>query len=220
MTDTRRTHLKLISNSSQHPTDIDARCEWRTTTSRYGLAQLRETRDDGVICEAVRQVALADRIVLNKTDLVSPEALQELTRAIRAINTQALLMETTRARCGCTTLGGSAVSGAYGGTQPTCTLYPVTSVAHSCCRCRGGRVDLDFILDIGAFDPAKHEEQMAQMVAAGQSGHHLDGSVSSEGRRELQRHCVLHRCAPSLHLPDSRHRDGHLLLHRAVGLLA
>lgn len=39
------------------------------------------------------------------------------------------------------------------------------------------RVNLDFILDIGAFDAAKHEKQMAEMIAAGQSGNHLDGSV-------------------------------------------
>lgn len=66
--------------------------------AKYGLQQLREKRDGGVICESVRQVALADRIIVNKTDLVSPAVLAELTEEIRKINTQALILETTKAK--------------------------------------------------------------------------------------------------------------------------
>jgi len=39
--------------------------------------------------EAIKQVAMADRIFISKTDLVSPDRLQELTDELRALNPQA-----------------------------------------------------------------------------------------------------------------------------------
>lgn len=62
--------------------------------SKYGLQQLSETREDGSINEAVRQVALADRIILNKVDLVDKEALNDLKQTIADINSAALIVET------------------------------------------------------------------------------------------------------------------------------
>jgi G3E family GTPase len=47
--------------------------------------------------EAADQIAFADVIVLNKTDLVSPEELEEVERRIRAINRFANIHRTTRA---------------------------------------------------------------------------------------------------------------------------
>src|SRR5205085_784988 len=47
--------------------------------------------------EAEDQIAFADVIVLNKTDLVSPEELEEVERRIRAINRFAKIHRTTRA---------------------------------------------------------------------------------------------------------------------------
>jgi G3E family GTPase len=47
--------------------------------------------------EAADQIAFADVIVLNKTDLVSPEELEEVERRIRAINRFAKIHRTTRA---------------------------------------------------------------------------------------------------------------------------
>ena len=47
--------------------------------------------------EAADQIAFADVIVLNKTDLVSPEELEEVDRRIRAINRFATIHRTTRA---------------------------------------------------------------------------------------------------------------------------
>ncbi|EGD72705.1 COBW domain-containing protein 6 [Salpingoeca rosetta] len=62
--------------------------------SKYGLKQLGEERSDGSLNEAVRQVALADRIVLNKVDLAKSQELAELKASIQAINSTALIVET------------------------------------------------------------------------------------------------------------------------------
>ncbi|XP_072695304.1 zinc-regulated GTPase metalloprotein activator 1B isoform X7 [Canis lupus baileyi] len=51
--------------------------------SKYGLKHLEEEKPDGLINEASRQVALADIIIINKTDLVSEEDLSKLRAAIR-----------------------------------------------------------------------------------------------------------------------------------------
>ena len=100
----------------------------------FGLRQLREERPEGVVNEAIRQIALADRVILNKVDLVDPKQLQDLRSAIMGINSQVQIRETTRSR-----------------------------------------VDLGFILDIGAFDPLRHEAAMREAPAGG----HLDGSVTT-----------------------------------------
>jgi G3E family GTPase len=51
------------------------------------LRHLDEVKPDGVENEAVEQIAFADRIVLNKTDLVDEATIAEVTARIRAINT-------------------------------------------------------------------------------------------------------------------------------------
>ncbi|KAB1280390.1 COBW domain-containing protein 2 [Camelus dromedarius] len=51
--------------------------------SKYGLKHLAEEKPDGLINEASRQVALADIIIINKTDLVSEEDLNKLRTTIR-----------------------------------------------------------------------------------------------------------------------------------------
>ncbi|RNG35337.1 CobW family GTP-binding protein [Streptomyces botrytidirepellens] len=50
------------------------------------LQHLDEVKPEGVENEAVEQIAFADRIVLNKTDLVDEAAIAEVTGRIRAIN--------------------------------------------------------------------------------------------------------------------------------------
>ena len=50
------------------------------------LAHLDEVKPDGVENEAVEQVAFADKIVLNKIDLVDAEHLDRVTRRLHAIN--------------------------------------------------------------------------------------------------------------------------------------
>ena len=79
--------------------------------AKHLIAHLDDVKPDGVGNEAVEQIAFADRIVLNKVDLVDGDALAEVEGRIRAINAMAPVVRTSF-----------------------------------------GTVDLDGILDIGAFD--------------------------------------------------------------------
>jgi G3E family GTPase len=54
--------------------------------AKHIIAHLDEVKPDGVENEAIEQVAFADRIVLNKTDLVDEAHLVEVERRIRMIN--------------------------------------------------------------------------------------------------------------------------------------
>ncbi|XP_060093407.1 zinc-regulated GTPase metalloprotein activator 1A-like [Heteronotia binoei] len=66
--------------------------------AKYGLQHLREEIHSGLINEAARQIALADLIVINKTDLVPQEALMKLRTAVRSINGLVKIIETQRSR--------------------------------------------------------------------------------------------------------------------------
>jgi G3E family GTPase len=79
--------------------------------AKHLVPHLDEVKPDGVENEAVEQLAFADRVVLNKTDLVDDAALAEVERRVREINALAPIVRTTM-----------------------------------------GKVDLDQILDVGAFD--------------------------------------------------------------------
>jgi G3E family GTPase len=61
------------------------------------LRHLDEARPAGVENEAVEQVAFADRIILNKTDLVSAAALDEVRGRLRAVNAAAEIIPAARA---------------------------------------------------------------------------------------------------------------------------
>jgi G3E family GTPase len=52
------------------------------------------SRKPGAVDEAVNQIAFADTILLNKTDLVSPEQLAETRALVRSINVTANIVET------------------------------------------------------------------------------------------------------------------------------
>jgi len=54
--------------------------------AKHVLQHLREEKPEGVENEAVEQIAFADRILLNKVDLVSEEELAEVEAEIRKIN--------------------------------------------------------------------------------------------------------------------------------------
>ncbi|CAE8658299.1 unnamed protein product, partial [Polarella glacialis] len=54
--------------------------------AKHFLQHLHEEKPEGVENEAVEQVAFADRILLNKTDLVSEEVLKEVETEIKKIN--------------------------------------------------------------------------------------------------------------------------------------
>jgi len=79
--------------------------------AKHLLIHLDEIKADGVENESVEQLAFADRIVINKVDLVGADELAELERRIREVN----------------------------------ALAPIIHTSH-------GQVDLDLILDVGAFD--------------------------------------------------------------------
>lgn len=59
---------------------------------------LEEHKPDGAVNEAVQQVAFADRILLNKTDLVSEECLLETTSILRSINAVAEVIPTQNSK--------------------------------------------------------------------------------------------------------------------------
>ncbi|XP_065735057.1 zinc-regulated GTPase metalloprotein activator 1A isoform X5 [Phocoena phocoena] len=66
--------------------------------AKYGLNHLAEEKPDGLINEASRQVALADIIILNKTDLVSEEDLSKLRTTVRSTNGLGKILETQKSR--------------------------------------------------------------------------------------------------------------------------
>ncbi|BEI96177.1 hypothetical protein CcaverHIS631_0111260 [Cutaneotrichosporon cavernicola] len=68
--------------------------------SRNVLKQIDEARDDGSPSECQRQIACADVILLNKTDLVTPEILDEVTAAVAAINPTLRVYRTDHSQIG------------------------------------------------------------------------------------------------------------------------
>ncbi|KND01968.1 uncharacterized protein SPPG_02475 [Spizellomyces punctatus DAOM BR117] len=64
--------------------------------AKYGLEQLAERKSNDMVNEAIRQVAFADRIILNKIDLVTDEHIKDLETAIRSVNAVAPIYRTTR----------------------------------------------------------------------------------------------------------------------------
>lgn len=60
-------------------------------------ARLDETKPEGVENEALEQVAFADRILLNKTDLVAPADVDALEARLRGVNGCAQLLRTRHA---------------------------------------------------------------------------------------------------------------------------
>jgi len=66
--------------------------------SKHIGLHLDEKKPDGNINEAENQIAFADRIVLNKVDLVSKEELEEVEDRLRSMNSFAKLIKTERSR--------------------------------------------------------------------------------------------------------------------------
>lgn len=57
---------------------------------------LNDKKDEGVENEAVEQVAFADRLLLNKTDLVTEKDLERVEKRLRSINSNATVIRCTR----------------------------------------------------------------------------------------------------------------------------
>ncbi|XP_041089521.1 COBW domain-containing protein 1-like isoform X1 [Polyodon spathula] len=66
--------------------------------AKYGMQHLTEVKPDGLINEAERQVALADLAIINKTDLVEEEVLNQLKEVVRSINGLVRIEETQKSR--------------------------------------------------------------------------------------------------------------------------
>nr|CAH0108635.1 unnamed protein product [Daphnia galeata] len=66
--------------------------------AKHGLRQINDIKPDGSVNEAIRQIALADVILLNKEDLVTSEDLSELKNHIQTINSEAAFITTHHGR--------------------------------------------------------------------------------------------------------------------------
>jgi G3E family GTPase len=64
--------------------------------AKHLRAHLDDVKPEGVENEAVEQIAFADRVVLNKTDLVSAAEVEEVTREIRAMNGHVAVLPAVR----------------------------------------------------------------------------------------------------------------------------
>jgi len=60
---------------------------------KHALRHVREVKEDHAVNEAVQQIAFADRILVNKVDLVSKEEKEEVIDEIKSINSAAELIE-------------------------------------------------------------------------------------------------------------------------------
>eukprot|EP00632_Arachnochrysis_sp_CCMP2950_P006453 CAMPEP_0185703796 /NCGR_PEP_ID=MMETSP1164-20130828/15449_1 /TAXON_ID=1104430 /ORGANISM="Chrysoreinhardia sp, Strain CCMP2950" /LENGTH=384 /DNA_ID=CAMNT_0028371107 /DNA_START=10 /DNA_END=1164 /DNA_ORIENTATION=- len=66
--------------------------------AKHVAAHLDEVKPDGAVNEAVQQVAFADRIILNKVDLVSPDELAAINARIAGINQFAVVLTAERSK--------------------------------------------------------------------------------------------------------------------------
>merc|ERR1739844_175221 len=63
--------------------------------AKHLIGHLDEEKPEGVENEAVEQVAFADRILLNKCDMVEEKDLTEVERRIKMINSKVQIQRTT-----------------------------------------------------------------------------------------------------------------------------
>ena len=106
--------------------------------AKHVIEHLDEVKPDGVENEAIEQLAFADRVLINKTDLVDEAHIAEVERRVRSINANAEIIRTHRSE-----------------------------------------VDLDRILQVGAFDLDRVLEMDPEFLAEGEHQH--DQSVTSVG---------------------------------------
>merc|ERR1712072_361525 len=62
--------------------------------AKYVIQHLREEKPEGVVNETVVQVGFANKIILNKTDLVTPAELKAIRAELKQINSFAKVIET------------------------------------------------------------------------------------------------------------------------------
>jgi len=66
--------------------------------AKYGLNQINQVKQDNMVNEAVKQVALADILILNKTDLVSAVDLENVRSRLGQINSASRVLLTQHSR--------------------------------------------------------------------------------------------------------------------------
>ena len=64
--------------------------------SKHCLTQMKESREDGVLNEWLRQVGVADLIIVNKTDLVDNDTKDQVIDAVRGVNSACQLITTVK----------------------------------------------------------------------------------------------------------------------------
>jgi G3E family GTPase len=106
--------------------------------AKHLALHLFEEKDEGIENEAVEQLAFADRVLINKIDLVSEQELIQVENQVRSINAGASLVRTQMSK-----------------------------------------VDLDWLLNAGAFDLSRILEVDPEFL--GDSEHQHDQSVTSVG---------------------------------------
>lgn len=62
--------------------------------AKHAKMHIDEVKPEGVVNEAVEQIAYADRIIVNKTDLVSQQQITSLVQQLKSINSMAHLKQT------------------------------------------------------------------------------------------------------------------------------
>lgn len=63
--------------------------------AKHVAMHMEEEKPDGAVNEAVQQVAFADRILLNKIDLVDASEIEQLEKTLKAVNASADVIKTT-----------------------------------------------------------------------------------------------------------------------------
>lgn len=66
--------------------------------AKYAHKNINEKKPEGVINEAVKQVALADLLILNKTDLIDQQQQKDVTQLVRTINASSEILPTERCK--------------------------------------------------------------------------------------------------------------------------
>ena len=67
--------------------------------AKHIVQHLDEVKEEGAVNEAIQQIAFADYILINKTDLVTPAVVAQVRERCRAINRVAEMEDTVRAEC-------------------------------------------------------------------------------------------------------------------------
>ncbi|KAJ2961846.1 hypothetical protein NQZ79_g2964 [Umbelopsis isabellina] len=66
--------------------------------AKYIAEHIKDQKEDGAINEATKQIAIADRIIINKKDLLSESEMDALQDTISGINSAATIVKTERSR--------------------------------------------------------------------------------------------------------------------------